>query len=251
MPNSKLILIALFICSASAFADDFNKFYIEASVGSPIKEISVGNSTVGASGYLVACCSTGTMGDVNTASSKETIGLKLGYRISETWRLDFSYYKLNYGTTTWGTDFGDVGNWPVYRSANATPFRAHLSSNAIFASAYYSNNNTFLPKKFSPYLGVGLGSSRNEFKDAIEGAGNGYNTPWSKTKTSFAYKFDLGLEYEINKNIGINVSAIFMDVGKFSSDNYRGRNGSKEAISPYTFYSDLAPIYNLGISYKF
>ena len=247
----KLVLITLITLSASVFAEDFNKFYITAILGSPVKEIHVGNSTVGASGYVSPCCPTGTMGEVNTASSKATLGLKLGYKLSETWRFDLSYYNLSYGKTTWGTDFGDDGIWPNYNPANAVPFRANLSSNTIFASAYYSVNHSSLPKGLSPYLGIGLGSSWNEFKDAVEGAGNGYNTPWNNTKTSFAYKFDLGLEYAINKNFGIDAAVTFMDIGKFSSDNYRGRYGVKEAISPYTFTSDLTPIYNLGISYKF
>ena len=247
----KFTLISLLSLSAELSAEDFNKFYIQAILGSPIKEISVGDSTVGAPGYVSGCCSTGKMGEVDTAASKATLGLKLGYRLSETWRFDLSYYDLSYGNTTWGTDFGSAGNWPVYRPANATPMRANLSSNTVFASAYYSVNHSSLPKGLSPYFGIGLGSSWNEFKDGVEGSGDGYNTPWSNTKTSFAYKFDLGLEYAINKNFGIDAAVTFMDIGKFSSDSYRGRNGGKEAISPYTFSSDLAPIYNLGISYKF
>ncbi len=62
--------------------------------------------------------------------------------------------------------------------------------------------------------------------------------------------FLAGVEYAINKNFGIDAAVTFMDIGKFSSDNYRDY-GVISTIVPYTFSSDLAPIYNLGISYKF
>lgn len=247
----KLVLITLITLSASVFAEDFNKFYVTSILGSPVKEISVGDSTVGAAGYVSACCSTGKMGEVNTAASKATLGLKLGYKLSETWRFDLSYYNLSYGKTTWGTDFGSSDNWPVYRPANADPFSANLSSDTVFASAYYSVNSSVLPKGLSPYFGIGLGSSRNKFEDGTGNYGDSSDLLGNKTKNSFAYKFDLGVEYAISKNFGIDAAVTFMDIGKFSSANYRNYRGSVQTIAPYTFTSDLAPIYNLGISYKF
>lgn len=236
----KLVLITLLTLSASAFAEDFNKFYIQGIIGSPIKEISEGNLLAGAYG-------TGKLGGVDTSASKATFGLKLGYRFSETLRFDLSYYDLSYGKTTWGTDFC---NCQEYNPNNASPFSANLSSDTVFASAYYSINNSLLPKELSPYFGIGLGASRNKFKDSIETVGNGYAFPGSKTKNSFAYKFDLGVEYAINKNFGIDAAVTFMDIGKFSSANYREYAGIRPIV-PYTFSSELAPIYNLGISYKF
>jgi opacity protein-like surface antigen len=237
----KLVLITLLTLSASAFAEDFNKFYIQGIIGSPIKEISEGNLLAGAYG-------SGKLGGVDTSASKATFGLKLGYRLSETLRFDLSYYDLSYGKTTWGTDFC---NCQEYNPNNARPFTAHLSSDTVFASAYYSVNNSLLPKGLSPYFGIGLGTSRNKFKDGIETVGsNGYGLLGNKTKNSFAYKFDLGVEYLINKNFGIDAAVTFMDIGKFSSANYRDYGGIG-TIVPYTFSSDLAPIYNVGISYKF
>lgn len=237
----KLVLITLLTLSASAFAEDFNKFYIQGIIGSPIKEISEGNLLAGASGG-------GKLGGVDTSASKATFGLKLGYRLSETLRFDLSYYDLSYGKTTWGTDFC---NCQEYNPNSASPFSAHLSSDTVFASAYYSVNSSLLPKGLSPYFGIGLGSSRNKFKDGTGNYGIGDNDLLgNKTKNSFAYKFDLGVEYAINKNFGIDAAVTFMDIGKFSSANYRDYDGIS-TIVPYTFSSDLAPIYNVGITYKF
>lgn len=237
----KLLLTTLLTLSATVFAEDFNKFYIEGIIGSPIKEISEGNLLAGAYGE-------GKLGGVDTSASKATFGLKLGYRLSETLRFDLSYYDLSYGKTTWGTDFC---NCQEYNPNNADPFSANLSSDTVFASAYYSVNSSVLPKGLSPYFGIGLGSSRNKFKDGTGNYGIGDNDLLgNKTKNSFAYKFDLGVEYAINKNFGIDAAVTFMDIGKFSSGNYRDYGGI-ETIVPYTFSSDLAPIYNVGISYKF
>ena len=237
----KLLLITLLTLSASVFAEDFNKFYIEGIIGSPIKEISEGNLLAGA-------YANGKLGGVDTSASKATFGLKLGYRLSETLRFDLSYYDLSYGKTTWGTDFC---NCQEYNPNSATPFSANLSSDTVFASAYYSVNSSVLPKGLSPYFGIGLGSSRNKFKDGTGNYGIGDNDLLgNKTKNSFAYKFDLGVEYAINKNFGIDAAVTFMDIGKFSSANYRDYR-IHTTIVPYTFSSDLAPIYNVGISYKF
>jgi opacity protein-like surface antigen len=238
----KIVLVTLFTLSASAFAEDFNKFYIQGIIGSSIKEISESN-------LLAGVDAVGKLGGVDTSASKATFGLKLGYRLSETLRFDLSYYDLSYGKTTWGTDFC---NCQEYNPNNATPFSAHLSSDTVFASAYYSVNSSVLPKGLSPYFGIGLGSSRNKFKDGTGNYGIGDNDLLgNKTKNSFAYKFDLGVEYAISKNFGIDAAVTFMDIGKFSSANYRDYAGFVETIAPYTFTSDLAPIYNLGISYKF
>ncbi len=232
----KYIPLLAMALSLNAYADS-NGFYIEGLLGSRINKLDSSKDYAGASGYIAAG-PTGRMGDVRT-DSKITYGAKLGYKLSENIKFDLSYYNLSYGTTKWGVDFTSFND--TYNSAVARPFIGNLSSQTIFASAYYSMP---LSNGFSPYIGAGVGPSFNKFKAADEG---GYNLVAARTTTSFAYKLDIGVGYEVNKKIGLDFGISLMNVGNFSSGNHRNNN---ELIAPYKFDSGLSPIANIGLIYK-
>jgi|GEM_PF-3514127 len=235
-----LLLGSLGIYSNLVLADDNTRFYTEGLVGTSLKNLTPTSDLVGASGYSnLTTGPIGTMGDTHT-SSRTSFGLKAGYQYSDSIKLDISFYSLGYGNTTWGTDFNYP---PAYNSAAATPFTGSLTSKTVFFSAYYTLN---LDGQFKPYLGAGLGPSWNKFGQAQEG---NYNFIYANTNVDLAYKIDLGAQYQINDNIGLDFGVSLIDVGEFKSANDRGT--SHEPISPYKFSADLSPIVNLGLVYKF
>jgi opacity protein-like surface antigen len=243
MKKSALIIVSVALTQLgfNAFADETSSFYIEGLVGTPIKNLSASSDYAGASGYVCSNCPTGKMGDVHT-SPDTTWGLKAGYKYTENLKFDLSYYSLGYGRTTWGTDFSSFNG--TYNPATATPFTSNnLTSDAVFISAYYNFN---LGNGWMPYVGVGIGASRNTFGYTNEG---GYNFINSHTSVDFAYKLDAGLVYKINKNIAIDLGISLIDVGEFKSANVRGTNN--EPITPYKFSADLSPIATLGLIYYF
>lgn len=247
MKNLKPILsICLSFFIANANAEGLSKYYFGGGVGSALTKLKPTTDTVGAPGYVASCCSTGKMGDLNTASDTPLWDLKIGYLFSKELRFDLSYTQVQFGTTTWGTDFGSSGNWPVYRPASATKFSGGASSRLLLVNGYYSFINHQLFSNVTPYVGVGVGSSWNKFHQANEG---GYNTVWGNTKTSFAYKFDVGVDYIYDKNLTFDLSARFIDLGSFSSKNSRGTNN--EAISPYKFHSGVLPSLTVGVRYNY
>jgi outer membrane protein W len=238
-----LLLGSLGIFSNLVLADDNARFYAEWLVGTSLKNLSETSNLVGAlgaSGYSnLTSGPIGTMGDTHT-SSRTSLGLKAGYQYSDSIKLDVSFYSLGYGNTTWGTDF----NYPnAYNSAIATPFTGSLTSKTVFFSAYYTLN---LDGKLKPYVGAGLGPSWNKFGQAQEG---NYNFIYANTNVDLAYKIDLGAQYQINDNLGLDFGVSLIDVGEFKSANKRGTN--HEPIGPYKFSADLSPIVNLGLVYKF
>jgi opacity protein-like surface antigen len=238
---SKVSSTFIIFLSTSAFAESPTSFFIEGLAATPIHNLSESSDYAGASGYFCSNCPTGKLGGVHT-SSDTTWALKAGYTYSENLRMDMSYYSLSYGKTSWGTDFRSFNG--TYNPASATPFTSNkLSSDAAFISAYYNLN---LGNGLKPYAGLGIGLSRNNFGYTNEG---GYNFINSHTNTDFAWKLDVGSQYEFNNNFAVDLSITLINVGEFKSANNRGTN--HEAIAPYKFSADLNPIGSIGVIYKF
>lgn len=238
----KVVLVCILSLSTSVFADGPTNFFIGGFAATPIRNLNASPDYAGASGYHDQTDGpTGKLGGVHT-SSDTTWGLKAGYTYSENLRFDISYYSLSYGKTSWGTDFDSFNG--TYDPVAATQFTSNkLSSDAAFISAYYNLN---LESGFKPYAGLGIGLSRNKFGYTNEG---GYNFIKSHSGTDFAWKLDIGSQYEFNNHLAVDLSLTLIDVGEFKSANNRG-TGS-EAIAQYKFSADLSPIVGLGLIYKF
>ena len=141
---------------------DASKFYVEGYIGTGLDDAEESNNFAGASGYAAAG-PTGKIGDVSE-DEDTTFGLKLGYVFSENLSFELELMSLGYGDTTWGTDFSS--NNGTFNPAAAVPFRGELTSKAIFLNTYYNWNLD----NFKPYVGFGLGVSRNKFHQASESA---------------------------------------------------------------------------------
>jgi len=237
----KIIAILLLASATNAFAEGPTNFFIEVLAATPRNNLSESSDYAGASGYVCANCPTGKLGGVHT-SSDTTWALKAGYTYSENLRFDISYYSLSYGKTSWGTDFYSFNG--KYNPATATSFTSNkLSSDAAFMSAYYNLN---LENGLKPYAGLGVGLSRNKFGYTNEG---GYNFINSHTNTDFAWKLDIGSQYDFSNHLAVDLSLTFINVGEYKSANNRGTN--HEAIAPYKFTADISPIASVGLIYKF
>ena len=239
-----LFLLVSLAISMESLAQEQKRFYIEGLIGSGIDKLEASKNYAGASGWVSPTSPTGRMGDVSN-DSDTSLGIKIGYKYSDNIKLDLSFYSLGYGKTNWGTDFYSFNG--TYDSNQAAPFVGELTSKVAFVSAYYNWN---FNNQFKPYIGFGLGVSRNKFHAADE-AGNA--TIENNTKTEFAYKLDIGSIYQISPAIALNFGASFIDVGGFKSGKQRRyNNGTLEAITPYKFSSDgLNPIYTVGVIYSF
>ncbi|PIT76845.1 outer membrane protein [Limnohabitans sp. G3-2] len=237
----KILLGALFsVFTCPLFSQSvFKGFYIEGFLGTQANKPSPSSDYAGASGYVCSNCPTGKMGNVAT-NSQMTFGAKIGYKFSDSIRSDLSYYRVNFGKTTWGTDFNSFNG--TYNQSNATPFSASLKSDTFLASVYYTlplNNG------LNPYIGAGIGPSINSMGTVNEG---NYNSPKGGTQLALAYKFDIGLMYDISQELILDLGVGLINTGNFSSGTTRNNN---EVIAPYKFNGQLNPIATLGLVYKF
>jgi opacity protein-like surface antigen len=221
---------------------DASKFYVEGYIGTGLDDAEESNNFAGASGY-VAAGPTGKIGDVSE-DEDTTFGLKLGYVFSENLSFELELMSLGYGDTTWRTDF--ASNNGTFNPATSDPFRGELTSKAIFLNTYYNWNLD----NFKPYIGFGLGVSRNKFHQASESGSAA--TIHDNIETDFAYKLDVGSLYEITSDLSINLGVSFLDIGDYESDDKRTINSNLEAIAPYKFGTDgLEPVVTLGIRKNF
>ena len=230
----------------SIFAGEISSknFYIELSKSQGPENLSPSTDYAGASGYVCSDCPTGRIGEVNNDPTN-TNSLKLGYYFSENFSTELSFYDVDFGTTTWGTDFNSFNG--TYNSSNATAFSGKLTSTAILVSANYH----FKPiGKLKPFAGVGFGPSFNKFHEASEGT---YATVNKNTNTSASFKADLGAIYNISSSLAINAGISFLNLGNFESAKNRVfvSNGSEQAISPYKFSSGWNNSISLGLRYSF
>ncbi len=86
---------------------------------------------------------------------------------------------------------------------------AKFSAATLLVNAYYDIGNF---NGFTPYVGAGIGVSRNRISDINLPA-----TSTSGSKTSFAYALHAGVSYEVNEALSIDASYRYIDLGKAKS----------------------------------
>ena len=113
-----------------------------------------------------------------------------------------------------------------------TSLDAKFSAITVMANVYYDIVNY---NGFTPYVGAGVGVSRNRLSDINLPA-----TSTSGTKTSFAYALHAGVSYDYSEALTIDASYRYIDLGK-------GKSG------PTTIDVDnlVAHDFRIGLRYRF
>jgi opacity protein-like surface antigen len=198
-------------------------------MGSP----SAGSNTSGAS-------FTGQSRDIDL-DYNETFGIRAGYIVSDNFRFDISFYDVG-SELDWMTDFPGIGT---------STFTADIDSQILLVSAYY---NFTTKTNFSPYLGLGIGYSRNKFKSGKEYFDDGSlgASVASNTETEFAYRLSIGTDYVFTENLLLNVDLSSMNIGDASSASRRTFNdGSTQTIGAYEFEDIWLSTLTMGLKYRF
>lgn len=108
------------------------------------------------------------------------------------------------------------------------------------SALYYFNTNT----AFKPYIGLGLNYTlffEEEFKAAPKGLGLSN----LELDGSFGLAAQIGLDYEIDKNWSVNISARYIDISSNATFDVAGESIGKATI-------DVDPmVYSLMLGYKF
>ena len=219
----KLTLALLLTLPSMAVAIDLEGFYITAKGGAS-KTFNTGTtSTVSGGGRFF----TNQNEDLGTGSA---FGFSVGKYLTNSFRLELEAIKRT------GYEY-DVNSLLFPASAN----KAKIETHALFINGFYdfqpfSISNT----PITPYLGGGVGISRNKIGTIVEhedGPPNGMTTD-GDTINQFAYKLSAGTLVSLTEQLSLDVNYQYVNLGAFKGstevydeeereeeDYQRGTNG--------------------------
>tara|TARA_B110000008_G_scaffold170427_1_gene170183 strand:+ start:112 stop:825 length:714 start_codon:yes stop_codon:yes gene_type:complete len=219
----KLLAALLFILPTLAFAIDLEGYYITAKGGAS-KTFNTGRTSFNdKDGNLIAFPNE----DLDTGSA---FGFSVGKYVTDSFRLELEAIKRT------GYEY-DVNSLLFPASAN----KAKIETHALFINGFYdfqpfSISNT----PITPYLGGGVGISRNKIGTIVEhedGPPNGMTTD-GDTINQFAYKLSAGTLVSLTEQLSLDVNYQYVNLGAFKGstevydeeereeeDYQRGTNG--------------------------
>ena len=219
----KLTLALLLTFPTLAFAIDLEGYYITAKGGAS-KTFNTGRTSFNdKDGNLIAFPNE----DLDTGSA---FGFSVGKYVTDSFRLELEAIKRT------GYEY-DVNSLLFPASAN----KAKIETHALFINGFYdfqpfSISNT----PITPYLGGGVGISRNKIGTIVEhedGPPNGMTTD-GDTINQFAYKLSAGTLVSLTEQLSLDVNYQYVNLGAFKGstevydeeereeeDYQRGTNG--------------------------
>lgn len=196
----KLGAIALFaLVAAPAMA----QVYLRGEVGYAwAQDADFKNDTSGVNAPQI-----GSSPSMKKVEDSANYGIALGYRFSPSLRSDISYGVRD------GFRLKDSDKTP------ATPtntYTSDIKSSVWMLNVYYDFDQVY---GFRPYVGAGLGWSRNEMGTlsfsfpSVPGAGS---APGG-TKTDTAWQISFGGSWALNKNASLDIGYRYIDLGKVAT----------------------------------
>lgn len=202
----KYLLAILFAFPSIAFSADLDGYYISLKGG-------VSNS--GDNGY---CYDTGSGGDLcwsrDDLGTGYIYGLSVGKRISDNIRIELEANKR---------DDYEIKNRTYYNSFtdNTSVHTADIDSKTLFLNILFDFRSISIGKNsVKPYIGAGVGYSRNRLSKVREGSLNYPNRVThidGSSKSNTAYKLTAGLLFDITENLSVDVNYQYVDLGSFES----------------------------------
>ena len=238
----KLIILFTFIlCSSLVSADIGDNFF-------SIKLGSSDSNTTGISTFTDQDGSDGETTD-NDLGSSDIIGIGVGKYFSESFRGEIGISKrvdFKYSTTL------IKANGVAYDSPQK--YTADVESLAIFLNGYFDSQPiSLLQTSVTPYLGVGVGISRNKMGlvDLIT-TNNGavFAKVSSNTETEFAFKFALGTLIELSDSVSMDINYQYVDLGDIKS-GVDITNSSSDLKVPFNGPEITSNEFNIGLQIAF
>ena len=221
----KLLAALLFTLPTLAFAIDLEDYYITPKGGAS-KTFNTGMTSFNdKDGNLIAFPNE----DLDTGSA---LGFSVGKYVTDSFRLELEAIKrTNYEY--------DVNALLFPASAN----KAKIETHALFINGFYDFQTFSISNTpITPYLGGGVGISRNKMGTIVEhedGPPNGMTTD-GDTINQFAYKLSAGILFSLTEQLSLDVNYQYVNLGAFKGstevydeeereeeDYQRGTNGGE------------------------
>ena len=130
--------------------------------------------------------------------------------------------------------------------------KADVKSLTVFLSGYFELlPMILLQKSVTPYLGVGVGMSRNKMETVVlyqNGALLG--TLSGNTETEFSRKFALGTLIELSDNVSIDLNYQYVDLGDIKSGSDLSFD-ARDMAAPYSGSEITSNEFNVGLQITF
>ena len=130
--------------------------------------------------------------------------------------------------------------------------KADVKSLTVFLSGYFELlPMILLQKSVTPYLGVGVGMSRNKM-ETVDLYQNGalLGTLSGNTETEFSRKFALGTLIELSDNVSIDLNYQYVDLGDIKSGSDLSFD-ARDMAAPYSGSEITSNEFNVGLQITF
>ena len=214
----KLTLALLLILPSMAIAIDLEGFYITAK-GGVSKTFNTGTTNLNSS---VGTLFTQQNEDLGTGSA---FGFSVGKYLTDSFRLELEAIKRT------GYEYD-----ARFTNATITRFtdKAKIETHALFINGFYDFQPFSLKStSITPYLGGGVGISRNKMGTTVEhnnGIPDGFTVD-DNTINQFAYKLSAGTLVSLTEQLSLDVNYQYVNLGAFKGgtefDN-RGFAGNRQ-----------------------
>ena len=223
---------------------------VVADVGDNFVSIKLGTSNSNDAGISTLKDQNNSSGETtdNDLGNSDLLGIGIGKYFSETFRGEISVTQRNgfkYATTLTKVD----------GAANTTnKYKADVESLAIFVNGYFDSQPISVSKtSLTPYLGIGLGMSRNKMGsvDLIQTSdGAVFGKASSNTETEFAFKFALGALIELSDSVSMDINYQYVDLGDIKS-GIGLTHSSNDMKAPFNGPEITSNEFNVGLQILF
>ena len=200
----KLTLSLLLTLPTMAVAIDLEGYFVTAK-GGVSKTLNTGEMNFISSSSLFVVMENE---DLGTGSA---FGFSVGKYLNDNFRLELEAIKRT------GYEYDAFGKEPI--AARSVSHKAKIQTEALFINGFYD----FQPVTMSntaiiPYLGVGVGISRNKMGTIVQyqGAPDGITADGNTIK-QFAYKLSAGTLVSLTEQLSLDVNYQYVNLGAFKS----------------------------------
>tara|TARA_B110000238_G_C15976127_1_gene373912 strand:+ start:55 stop:795 length:741 start_codon:yes stop_codon:yes gene_type:complete len=236
----KYLLTLLLVLPSVAFSGDLDDFYITAK-GGLSESMNTGTTQYTAANGILRHLSDEDLG------TGAAFGLSAGKYLTDNFRLEMEATRI----TGFNYDTFRIDE-PIKRS------KADIVTYTLFINGFYDFRPlTISNTPITPYLGGGVGVSRNSMRSIVRigGSGRAARVIDGDSNNEFAYKLSAGILVNLTQRLSLDVSYQYVNLGAFRSQtrNFRTLDGTlaDNLLKGYSDGEIITQELMVGLQYKF
>ena len=179
----------------------------------------------------------------NDLGTGHVFGLSIGKYITSNFRLELE-----------ASQRGGLKYDSEYSTNSSLKSKADIDTKSIFINGFYDFESfNISSSSVTPYLGGGLGISRNDMGTVTDSVSVFSQTLDGKKVSQFAYKLAVGTLVSLSEKLSVDINYQYVDLGKFKSGvNFVNSGGGTGAlIEPFNGGEIKTQELMVGLQYKF